>query len=84
MKTPRRTKRAAPDRATRDSEPRSRNDNAPGDGGQYAVYCEKFDGRRYLFKHYANRREAEGVARTLRNVGCAATVEADGGGDACQ
>ena len=51
---------------------RGANDTPPA----FAVYCQKFDGKRYLFNRYSTRAEANNVAATLRGVGCPATVEA--------
>ena len=76
MIAPPETKRAAPSRATRDTTTHRANDNAAGAGLQYVVYCTKASGARVEFQRYALRDEAEVVARQLRAVGCAATVEA--------
>lgn len=42
----------------------------------FAVYCEKFNGRQYVFQRYATKEQAEAVAKMLRDVGCKARVGA--------
>jgi hypothetical protein len=42
---------------------------------RYAVVCVRFDGRRRLFKDYADRAQADLVAARLNQVGCNAVVE---------
>ena len=78
MIAPPETKRAAPDRATRDTTTDTANNSATTDNIQpaFVVACMKADGRRVPFQTYGNRAEAESVAQQLRHVGCACSIEA--------
>jgi hypothetical protein len=42
---------------------------------RFEVLTVRYDGRTTRFNCYDTRAEAEAVARTLRSVGCGATVE---------
>jgi hypothetical protein len=70
-------KRAARARTTRDSTTHDGDNTARTSEAQpaHAVICTKADGRRIVFQEYRTLIEAELVARHLRAVGCAATVE---------
>ena len=47
---------------------------APDREHPFAVDCPRFDGTTRFFSSYATRAQAEAVAQSLRDVGCAAVV----------
>ncbi len=75
---PAKTKRAAPDRATRGTTTHTPNDSATHGDAQraFVILCTRSDGRRAHFQRYPTRREAELVAARLRSVGCPCDIEA--------